>query len=96
MLARLHGMLKGWRCCNAALGRCITKGENMRDFQYQTWWDLEGSAIRPTDNEDIEEFAHRITQIAWSNSTFKTNEKLQVLMGKHTTFPIIKVEVKND
>ena len=72
----------------------ILKGEKMIDSQYQTWWDSEGCAMRPTDDENIEEFAHRITQIAWLNSTFKNNEKLQVLMGKHTTFPIIKQEMR--
>tara|TARA_R110000868_G_scaffold320974_1_gene582054 strand:+ start:325 stop:492 length:168 start_codon:yes stop_codon:yes gene_type:complete len=51
------------------------EGEGMIDFQYQTWWDSEGWAMRPTDAENIEEFAHRITQIAWSNSKFKASEK---------------------
>lgn len=35
---------------------------------YQTWWDNEGSAMRPLDHEDYEEFARRITAIAWSNA----------------------------
>ena len=47
----------------------------MTKTEYQTWWDSEGCAMRPTDAENIEEFAHRITQIAWSNSKFKTSEK---------------------
>ena len=36
--------------------------------EYQTWWDNEGSAMRPLDNEDYEEFARRMTAIAWSNA----------------------------
>jgi hypothetical protein len=37
---------------------------------WQVWWDQEGSAIQPNANEDIEEFARRITQIAWENGAF--------------------------
>jgi hypothetical protein len=33
----------------------------------QMWWDTEGSAMRPHDNEDFEEFSRRITEIAWEN-----------------------------
>lgn len=43
---------------------------------YETWWENEGSAIRPFPHEDIEEFAHRITNIAWFNGTYcARNEK---------------------
>ena len=38
---------------------------------YKNWWYTEGSAIRPLPNEDIEEFAKRITEIAWSNGQYK-------------------------
>ena len=41
------------------------------DEAYKTWWHNEGSGIIPLPNEDMEEFAHRITEIAWSNSAFK-------------------------
>lgn len=41
----------------------------MTDFN--TWWKQEGSAVKPTKDEDIEEFAKRITAVAWSNSTYK-------------------------
>ena len=37
---------------------------------YQIWWDTEGSAMQPLPNEDMEEFAKRITAIAWSNGEF--------------------------
>jgi hypothetical protein len=37
---------------------------------YQTWWDNEGSAMAPKENEDMEEFAHRITEIAWFNGIY--------------------------
>lgn len=40
----------------------------MTDFN--TWWESEGSAMRPAGNEDIEEFAKRVTQIAWSNGGY--------------------------
>ena len=41
---------------------------------YKNWWYTEGSAIRPLPNEDIEEFAKRITEIAWSNGQYKERE----------------------
>ncbi len=34
---------------------------------FDTWWQNEGSAMRPLPNEDTEEFAQRIACIAWSN-----------------------------
>jgi hypothetical protein len=37
---------------------------------YKMWWDTEGSAMRPHDHEDLEEFARRITEIAWENGRF--------------------------
>ena len=38
------------------------------------WWETEGSAMRPLPNEDIEEFAKRITAIAWSNGQYVERE----------------------
>jgi hypothetical protein len=43
---------------------------------YATWWWEEGSGILPLPTEDMEEFAHRITQIAWSNAAYKEREAL--------------------
>jgi hypothetical protein len=34
----------------------------------EKWWNEIGSAIKPEANEDIEEFAKRITMIAWKKS----------------------------
>jgi hypothetical protein len=42
--------------------------------EYKTWWHNEGSGILPLPNEDMEEFAHRMTKIAWSNGAFKERE----------------------
>ena len=47
-----------------------------QDEAYKEWWHNEGSGIIPLLNEDMEEFAHRITQIAWSNGAFKEREKI--------------------
>ena len=44
------------------------------DEAYKAWWHNVGSGIIPLLNEDMEEFAHRITQIAWSNGAFKERE----------------------
>ena len=44
------------------------------DEAYKAWWHNEGSGIIPLPNEDMEEFAHRITQIAWSNGEFKERD----------------------
>jgi hypothetical protein len=45
---------------------------------YKTWWHNEGSGILPLPNEDMEEFAHRMTEIAWSNGAFKEHEEMLV------------------
>jgi hypothetical protein len=46
-------------------------------MSWQIWWDREGSAMRPLENEDTEEFARRITAIAWSNGEFVHSEAAQ-------------------
>ena len=46
----------------------------MIEEEYKTWWHNEGSGILPLPNEDMEEFAHRMTKIAWSNGAFKERE----------------------
>jgi hypothetical protein len=38
---------------------------------WQRWWDYEGSAMRPHPSEDTEQFAGRITKIAWLNGAYK-------------------------
>lgn len=38
---------------------------------FEKWWNAEGSAMRPTMSEDVEEFAKRITRIAWCNGAYK-------------------------
>ena len=45
-----------------------------QDEAYKAWWHNEGSGILPLPNEDMEEFAHRMTQSAWSNGAFKERE----------------------
>ena len=45
-----------------------------QDEAYKAWWHNEGSGILPLPNEDMEEFAHRMTEIAWSNGAFKERE----------------------
>lgn len=37
----------------------------MTDFA--TWWNESGSRMRPRPDEDVEEFAKRISGIAWNN-----------------------------
>ena len=37
---------------------------------HEIWWKTEGSVMRPKPDEDIEEFAKRITHIAWSNGEY--------------------------
>ena len=44
----------------------------MTDFA--TWWSNEGSAMRPRPDEDVEEFAKRVTEIAWSNGEYVERE----------------------
>jgi hypothetical protein len=47
------------------------------------WWDSEGSAMRPLPNEDFEEFANRITKIAWSNAAYVEREKVEDLLKEY-------------
>ena len=47
-----------------------------KDEAYKAWWHNQGSGIIPLPNEDMEEFAHRMTQIAWSNGAFKEREQI--------------------
>ena len=47
---------------------------------YATWWWEEGSGILPLPTEDMEEFAHRITQIAWSNAVYKEREACATIL----------------
>jgi len=42
---------------------------------YETWWYNEGSAARQRPEEDQEEFIARITEIAWSNGSYKEKQK---------------------
>lgn len=37
---------------------------------FEKWWNAEGSAILPTRDEDYEEFAKRVSQIAWINGRY--------------------------
>ena len=37
---------------------------------WRNWWDEEGSGMRPLPNEDAEQFARRMTEIAWANGAF--------------------------
>ena len=37
---------------------------------FEKWWSEEGSAMLPTRDEDYEEFAKRVSQIAWLNGGY--------------------------
>lgn len=39
---------------------------------FEKWWNEEGSAMRPMPTEDVEEFAKRVSQIAWLNGSYVT------------------------
>jgi len=54
---------------------------------YQRWWDTEGSAMRPHDHEDLEEFARRITEIAWSNGRFVEKEACALVCERNIDAP---------
>lgn len=44
---------------------------------FKTWWDNEGSSIRPLLDEDLEEFAKRISNLAYRAGYFyRTNSHL--------------------
>lgn len=49
---------------------------------WRRWWDDEGSAMRPLPNEDTEQFARRMTEIAWSNGAFKRLADVDLLRAE--------------
>ena len=68
------------------------------DEAYKAWWHNEGSGIIPLPNEDMEEFAHRMTQIAWSNGAFKEREACANICEKEsgykTAFCALKIRAR--
>ena len=42
--------------------------------RFEKWWNEEGSGMRPIDNHDHEEHAHRIARIAWENGAYVERE----------------------
>ena len=54
---------------------------------HKNWWHTEGSGIRPLPNEDIEEFAKRITEIAWSNGEYMEREACAELCKTLSAIP---------
>lgn len=40
---------------------------------FDAWWDKEGSALRPLENEDAEEHSKRITNAAWTYAANKVH-----------------------
>lgn len=39
-------------------------------IQFAVWWESEGIDIKPQSHENVEEFAQRITEIAWRNGAY--------------------------
>lgn len=37
---------------------------------FEKWWYQEGSGLQKKENEDIEEFVKRISEIAWLNGAY--------------------------
>ena len=77
-----------------------TAGIDMTQEQaYATWWWEEGSGILPLPTEDMEEFAHRITQISWSNAADKEREacaKIVEVEAMQYAEPVWAFEIVND
>jgi len=42
----------------------------MDKSDFDIWWGNEGSGFTPYAGEDMEEFAHRIAELAWANGEF--------------------------
>ena len=61
-----------------------------QDETYKAWWHHEGSGIIPLPNEDMEEFAHRMTQIAWSNGAFIEREACALVADESIDFWVKK------
>jgi len=49
---------------------------------WETWWNNEGSGMRPKPGEEIETFAKRMTRIAWANGAYIELKRL-ALLGAH-------------
>ena len=53
--------------------------------QFETWWNQEGSSIRPLPCEDHEEFAKRVSRIAWENGAYVRQNTLVDAQVLHVT-----------
>ena len=49
---------------------------------WKRWWDQEGSGMRPLSTEDTEQFAERITEIAWSNGAYARADEIERLRAE--------------
>jgi len=38
--------------------------------RFEHWWEEEASAMKPKENEDIEEFMYRLLKVAWMNGSY--------------------------
>ena len=43
--------------------------------EFELWWYNEGSGVRPSQDEDVEEFTKRIAKFAWFNGNYKAVTK---------------------
>jgi len=43
---------------------------------FDAWWDKEGSALRPLENEDAAEYAKRIANLAWTYGANKVQRDI--------------------
>jgi len=74
-----------WSALESYQEQADAEGGGMTDTARQAWrqwWDEEGSAMRPLPNEDTEQFARRMTEIAWSNGAFKRLADVEYLCLK--------------
>lgn len=58
-------------------------------IEFEIWWHNEGSGISLDKNEDIEQFAKRITQIAWANGVYCIKRKLELVNRLETDIGMI-------
>lgn len=51
--------------------------------EFDTWWEREGSSLKPAAGEDAEEHTKRVAAIAWSNGAYKSEltDALQAILN---------------
>lgn len=60
--------------------------------EFDTWWEREGSSLKPAAGEDTEEHTKRVAAIAWSNGTYTS----ALVDSLYTALPFVEDASEDD